>query len=213
MPASPTGSPGSPTKWGGRSGCATTWTGCPGCMSSPRSCCSWLGPGCRTSGSGSSLWSPAPRRVRCHRRGRLGSGKGKPESGSIPFPEPFGWLLKLGAWRVAPYKQDLEALLADPGMQELLRNAPQTGRILRPLCRMLALTPDPALLPPPPKRVRRTAPSAPEPDPAAPIPEKPMRKRPLRTEARTRKPKWTYPGTEWRKWGGFWFPEPIRKPT
>ncbi len=130
-----------------------------------------------------------------------------------PFPEPFGWLLKLGAWRVAPYKQDLEALLADPGMQELLRNAPQTGRILRPLCRMLALTPDPALLPPPPKRVRRTAPSAPEPDPAAPIPEKPMRKRPLRTEARTRKPKWTYPGTEWRKWGGFWFPEPIRKPA
>ncbi len=107
-------------------------------------------------------------------------------------------------------------------MQELLRKAPQAGRLLRPMFWMLALKPDPALLPPLPKRVRRTAPSAPEPDPAAPDPAapaptepaaKPMRKRPVRTEPYKRKPKWTEPGTEWRKWRGIWMLEPIRKPA
>ncbi len=103
-------------------------------------------------------------------------------------------------------------------MQELLRKAPQAGRLLRPLFWMLALKPDPALLPPPPKRVRRTAPVPTEPDPAAPaapepVPEKPMRKRPVRTEPYKRKPKWTEPGTEWRKWRGIWMLEPIRKPA
>ena len=134
-----------------------------------------------------------------------------------PFPEPFGWLLKLGTWRVAPYKGQLEALLADPGMQELLRKAPQAGRLLRPLCRMLALEPDPAILPPPPKRPPRARPPAPEPESATQAAsdpaEKPMRKRPVRTEPYKRKPKWTYPGTEWRKWRGIWLPEPIRKPA
>ncbi len=130
-----------------------------------------------------------------------------------PFPEPFAWLLKLGQWRVAPYKGDLEQLLADPGMQELIRTAPQVGRILRPFCRMLGVVPDPALLPPPPKRPARVKPPEPEPDPAAPVPQKPMRKRPVRTEPYKRKPKWTEPGTEWRKWRGIWMLEPIRKPT
>ncbi len=113
---------------------------------------------------------------------------------------------------MAPYQRDLEQLLADPEMQELLRKAPQAGRILRPFFRMLALTPDPALLPPPPKRTRRTAPAQTEPAPTEPA-EKPMRKRPVRTEPYKRKPKWTEPGTEWRKWRGIWMLEPIRKPT
>ncbi len=146
--------------------------------------------------------------------------KGQARKRQRPFPEPFGWLLKLGAWRVAPCQRDLERLLAHPEMQELLRKAPQAGRLLRPMFWMLALKPDPALLPPLPKRVRRTAPSAPdppEPDPAAPAPTepaaKPMRKRPVRTEPYKRKPKWTEPGTEWRKWRGIWMLEPIRKPA
>ncbi len=143
--------------------------------------------------------------------------KGQARKRQRPFPEPFGWLLKLGAWRVAPCQRDLQRLLADPEMQELLRKAPQAGRLLRPLFWMLALKPDPALLPPLPKRVRRTAPVPTEPDPAAPVPtepaEKPMRKRPVRTEPYKRKPKWTEPGTEWRKWRGIWMLEPIRKPA
>ncbi len=83
--------------------------------------------------------------------------KGQARKRQHPFPEPFGWLLKLGAWRVAPCQRDLQRLLAHPEMQELLRKAPQAGRLLRPLFWMLALKPDPALLPPLPKRVRRTA--------------------------------------------------------
>ncbi len=102
---------------------------------------------------------PRPPRVR----------KGESRQRQRPFPEPFGWLLKLGTWRVAPCQRDLERLLAHPEMQELLRKAPQAGRLLRPMFWMLALKPDPALLPPPPKRVRRTAPVPTEPDPAAPL--------------------------------------------
>ncbi len=104
-------------------------------------------------------------------------------------------------------------------MQELLRKAPQAGRLLRPLFWMLALKPDPALLPPLPKRVRRTAPPAPNRNRTPPHrspphrPAKPMRKRPVRTEPYKRKPKWTEPGTEWRKWRGIWMLEPIRKPA
>ncbi len=129
-----------------------------------------------------------------------------------PFPEPFAWLLKLGQWRVAPWRGDLERLLADPEMAVLLRNAPQAGRLLRPLCRMLGVIPDPALLPPPPKRPARARPAGPEPALTGPA-EKPLRKRPVRTEPYKRKPKWTEPGTEWRKWRGIWMLEPIRKPA
>ncbi len=132
------------------------------------------------------------------------------------LPEKPGWLVRIVGPRAA-YGPELERLLAGAEMQALIRAAPQVGRLLRPLCRMLGVVPDPAILPPPPPRPPRVRPAPPAPDPAAPVPtepaEKPMRKRPLRTEARTRKPKWTYPGTEWRKWGGFWFPEPIRKPA
>ncbi len=128
----------------------------------------------------------------------------------------MSWLVGMLGWEAA-YGSELQYLLKLPEMHALIRAAPQVGRLLRPLCWMLGVVPDPAILPPPPPRPPRVKPAPPAPDPAAPVPtepaEKPMRRRPLRTEARTRKPKWTYPGTEWRKWGGFWFPEPIRKPT
>ncbi len=133
------------------------------------------------------------------------------------MPRQFLWVVRLLGVEATGCANQLDYLLKDPEMQALLRDAPQVGRILRPLYRRLGRKPDPALLPPPPPRPPRAKPPPPEPDPAAPVPtepaEKPFRKRPLRTEARTRKPKWTYPGTEWRKWGGFWFPGPIRKPT
>ncbi len=137
------------------------------------------------------------------------------------LPRHMSWLRGMLGWEAA-YGSELQYLLKLPEMHALIRAAPQVGRLLRPLCRMLGVVPDPALLPPPPKRTPPDQAGSPEsgrigPDPAAPVPtepaEKPMRRRPLRTEARKRKPKWTYPGTEWRKWGGFWFPEPIRKPA
>ncbi len=95
----------------------------------------------------------------------------------------MSWLRGMLGWEAA-YGSELQYLLKLPEMHALIRAAPQVGRLLRPLCRMLGVVPDPAILPPPPKRTRRTAPSAPDrrigPDPAAPVPTepaaKPMRK-------------------------------------
>ncbi|MBV8095574.1 MAG: hypothetical protein JO110_20555 [Acetobacteraceae bacterium] len=57
-----------------------------------------------------------------------------------PFrlPGGFGWLIRLvpGA---AAYAGQVEHLLADAEMAALLAEVPQAGRILRPLCRMLAI--------------------------------------------------------------------------
>jgi hypothetical protein len=60
------------------------------------------------------------------------------------LPRGFGWLLRL-APEAAAYGGQVEHLLADPEMAALLAAAPQAGRILRPLCRMLAIRPGPAL--------------------------------------------------------------------
>ncbi|MBV8092268.1 MAG: hypothetical protein JO110_03345 [Acetobacteraceae bacterium] len=57
-----------------------------------------------------------------------------------PFrlPDRVGWLIRLvpGA---AAYGGQVQHLLADPEMAALLADVPQAGRILRPLCRMLAI--------------------------------------------------------------------------
>ena len=59
-------------------------------------------------------------------------------------PRDFGWLVRLvpGA---AVYGSQLQYLLADPEMSALLAATPQAGRILRPLCQMLAIRPGPEL--------------------------------------------------------------------
>ncbi len=46
----------------------------------------------------------------------------------------------------------LQHLLAEPEMAALIAAAPQMGRILRPLCRMLGVRPPPGLRAPPPAR-------------------------------------------------------------
>jgi len=81
------------------------------------------------------------------------------------LPENFAWLVRLVP-EAANYGGQLQQLLSDPEMQALLAAAPEAGRILRPLCRMLAAQPTPALLPPPPARrappvARPTKPKAP----------------------------------------------------
>ena len=58
----------------------------------------------------------------------------------VRLPSRRAWLLRALGWEVAGYGCQLEALLAEPGMQAVLANVPAVGRILRPLCRMLGLT-------------------------------------------------------------------------
>jgi len=58
---------------------------------------------------------------------------------SLTFPYRFGWLVRLMAYRAAVYGGQLREILGQPEMVELLIAAPQAARILRPLCRMLAV--------------------------------------------------------------------------
>ena len=58
---------------------------------------------------------------------------------ALRWPARFGWLLRAAAWRAAVYGGQLRVILEQPEMVALLRASPQAGRILRPLCRMLAV--------------------------------------------------------------------------
>ena len=62
------------------------------------------------------------------------------------WPGRFGWLVRAAAWQAAGYGSQLEAVLRQPDMVALLMAAPQAARVLRPVCRMLAV--DMALLRP-----------------------------------------------------------------
>ena len=70
-----------------------------------------------------------------------------------PLPRGFAWLLRLVP-EGAAYGSQLQALLSEPEMAALISAAPQIGRLLRPLCRMLAVEPTPEL------RLRGLAPDA-----------------------------------------------------
>ena len=73
-----------------------------------------------------------------------------------PLPRGFAWLLRLVP-EGAAYGSQLQALLSEPEMATLISAAPQIGRLLRPLCRMLAVEPTPELRR---KRLRGPAPDA-----------------------------------------------------
>ena len=70
-----------------------------------------------------------------------------------PLPRGRGWLLRLVPQAAAGASQ-LQHLLTEPEMAALIAASPHTGRLLRPLCRMLGVRPPPALLPPPRRRER-----------------------------------------------------------
>ncbi len=59
-------------------------------------------------------------------------------------PRSFAWLIRL-APDAAQLGGQIRHLLADPELASLLAAAPQAGRILRPLCRMLGILPGPDL--------------------------------------------------------------------
>ncbi len=68
-----------------------------------------------------------------------------------PLPRGKAWLLRLVP-EAAGGASQLQHLLADAEMAALIAAAPQAGRILRPLCRMLGLRPPAALHQPPRSR-------------------------------------------------------------
>ncbi|MBV9655209.1 MAG: hypothetical protein JOZ42_11670, partial [Acetobacteraceae bacterium] len=97
---------------------------------------------------------------------------------NAPAPKAYGWLLALAPelnTRIG--RAQIETLLADPALAALLAQAPQAGRILRPLCHMLRIPlPDCLRLPPRPRRPRPTGENAaPKParEAAPPRPPKP----------------------------------------
>ena len=61
------------------------------------------------------------------------------------LPRTFGWLIRLIPG-VACCRSQLNYLLSDPEIASLLSAAPQIGRVLHPLCHMLAIKPSPDLL-------------------------------------------------------------------
>ncbi|MBV9654832.1 MAG: hypothetical protein JOZ42_09750 [Acetobacteraceae bacterium] len=100
------------------------------------------------------------------------AGQNPPQAQVVraPLPKSYGWLLALAPelnTRIG--RAQIETLLADPAFLALLAQAPQAGRILRPLCHMLRITvPECLRLPPRPRRRRPPAPSGdPQPTPEA----------------------------------------------
>lgn len=55
------------------------------------------------------------------------------------WPGRFGWLVRAASFEAAGYGSQLRAVLGTPEMVALLVAAPQAARILRPVCRMLAV--------------------------------------------------------------------------
>jgi len=58
---------------------------------------------------------------------------------AIALPRRFGWLVQAGGHQAAGFGLQLQTVLNTPEMVELLAASPQAGRILRPLCRALAM--------------------------------------------------------------------------
>jgi hypothetical protein len=90
---------------------------------------------------------------------RVSRPSGSPR-GSAPWRR-FGWVIYAVSYFVWSRHYELEELLEDPEMALLVAGAPQLGRELRPLCRMLAVKPPEWLRPK--RRVPRHVPEPPPP--------------------------------------------------
>jgi hypothetical protein len=102
--------------------------------------------------------APKPRR-----RARPGRSGSKP----VALPRQPAWLLRDLRHQAAVWRNQLERLLDEPEARAFLAAAPTAGRLLRPLCHMLALKP-PLLYPPKSgsePRPERAAAALPEPAP------------------------------------------------
>ena len=97
-------------------------------------------------------------------RPRTRSARKAPAAG-LRLPRGRAWLIRLLPGEAASYGCQLQALLADLQMAALLAAAPEAGRILRPLCRLLAIAPEGSLALP-----SAAGKPAPTPRPAKPAP-------------------------------------------
>ena len=61
------------------------------------------------------------------------------KTGARIWPGRFAWLVRAAGYQAAGYGCQLRHVLEQPEMVELLKAAPQAARILRPVCRMLAI--------------------------------------------------------------------------
>lgn len=66
------------------------------------------------------------------------AGAARP-GGARDWPGRFGWLVRLVAWEAAQHGPLLRAALEAPEMVALLTVCPQAVRIMRPICRMMAI--------------------------------------------------------------------------
>jgi hypothetical protein len=131
----------------------------------------------------------------------------KPRQPERLLPRKFGWLIRFVPYEAACFGSQLQHQFSQPEMMALIEAAPQAaGRILRPLCWMLAIPLPPNLrLPPRPRKPR---------PPKQPAPERTCDIAP----ANGRKPR--YPPSRgedgtvfvWRRWRDIWMPEPVRTP-
>jgi len=97
-------------------------------------------------------------------RPRIRFARKAPAAG-LRLPRSQAWLIRLLPGEAASYGCQLQALLADLQMAALLAAAPEAGRILRPLCRLLAIAPEGLLVLP-----SAAGKPAPKPRPAKPAP-------------------------------------------
>jgi hypothetical protein len=67
------------------------------------------------------------------------AGGAKRAARVVAWPRRFGWLVRCASYHAAGYGCQLREILGQPEMVALLLAAPQAGRILRPMCRMLAV--------------------------------------------------------------------------
>jgi hypothetical protein len=121
------------------------------------------------------------------------------------LPREFGWLIRFVPYEAACFGSQLQHQLSRPEMVALIEAAPQAGRILRPLCWMLAIPLPPILrLPPRPPKPKLRQPT-PEQSPKAERASGPKRKLPA---------SFGEVGKDyvWRRWRGIWMPEPLRPP-
>jgi hypothetical protein len=70
------------------------------------------------------------------RPGRAGAVTSRRPGG---LPRRFGWLCEMVPGEAACFAGQLRVVLAEPGMVALLAASPQAVRMLRPVCRMLAI--------------------------------------------------------------------------
>lgn len=86
------------------------------------------------------LWRRGPRVVAVV-RDACAEGLTRAASAAV-LPRQFGWLVRAGGHEAAGLRAQLQHVMAQPEMAALLAASPQAVRLLRPLCRALAIGDD-----------------------------------------------------------------------